>query len=59
MGNAKSDVDGDLSRSSSACWNQRRSNNGEAQDVHPTSELDGTAIQDLYGGDVRLVHHEH
>jgi zinc transport system ATP-binding protein len=28
-------------------------------DVHPTSELDGTAIQDLYGGDVRLVHHEH
>jgi zinc transport system ATP-binding protein len=28
-------------------------------DVHPTSELDGTAIQELYGGDVRLVHHEH
>jgi zinc transport system ATP-binding protein len=28
-------------------------------DVHPTSELDGTAIQDLYGGDVRLVHHDH
>jgi zinc transport system ATP-binding protein len=28
-------------------------------DVHPTSELDGTMIQDLYGGDVRLVHHDH
>jgi zinc transport system ATP-binding protein len=28
-------------------------------DVHPTSELDGTAIQELYGGEVRLVHHEH
>jgi len=28
-------------------------------DVHPTSELDGTAIRDLYGGEVRLVHHEH
>ena len=28
-------------------------------DVHPTSELDGTTIQNLYGGDVRLVHHEH
>jgi hypothetical protein len=28
-------------------------------DVHPTSELDGSAIQNLYGGEVRLVHHEH
>jgi zinc transport system ATP-binding protein len=28
-------------------------------DVHPTSQLDGTAIRELYGGDVRLVHHEH
>ena len=28
-------------------------------DVHPTSELDGSAIHDLYGGEVRLVHHEH
>jgi zinc transport system ATP-binding protein len=28
-------------------------------DCHPTSELDGGAIHDLYGGEVRLVHHEH
>lgn len=28
-------------------------------DVHPTSQLDGTAIHELYGGDVHLVHHEH
>jgi zinc transport system ATP-binding protein len=28
-------------------------------DFHPTSELDGGAIHDLYGGEVRLVHHEH
>jgi len=28
-------------------------------DVHPTSELDGSMIHDLYGGEVRLVHHEH
>jgi len=28
-------------------------------DVHPTSALDGAAIQKLYGGEVRLVHHDH
>jgi zinc transport system ATP-binding protein len=28
-------------------------------DVHPTSELDGSAIHRLYGGEVRLVHHDH
>lgn len=28
-------------------------------DVHPTSALDGRAIRDLYGGEMRLVHHEH
>jgi zinc transport system ATP-binding protein len=27
-------------------------------DVHPMSELDGAVIQRLYGGDVRLVHHD-
>ncbi len=27
-------------------------------DVHPTSGLDGKVIQELYGGDVRLVHHD-
>lgn len=26
--------------------------------LHPMSELDGTMIQQLYGGEVRLVHHE-
>jgi zinc transport system ATP-binding protein len=28
-------------------------------DVHPMSRLDGTMIQELYGGDVHLVHHDH
>ena len=28
-------------------------------DVHPTSELDGHAISELYGGPVRIVHHKH
>lgn len=28
-------------------------------ELHPTSELDGSMIADLYGGDVRLVHHGH
>jgi zinc transport system ATP-binding protein len=28
-------------------------------DVHPTSALDGATIQELYGGEVRLVHHDH
>jgi zinc transport system ATP-binding protein len=28
-------------------------------DVHPTSALDGDAIRNLYGGEVRLVHHDH
>ncbi|MCD4749160.1 MAG: ABC transporter ATP-binding protein [Thermoanaerobaculales bacterium] len=27
-------------------------------DVHPTSHLDGTMIQDLYGGEVQVVHHD-
>lgn len=28
-------------------------------DVHSTSQLDGRAIQELYGDEVRLVHHDH
>jgi zinc transport system ATP-binding protein len=28
-------------------------------DVHPMSSLDGAMIQELYGGEVRLVHHDH
>lgn len=28
-------------------------------DVHPTNQLDGTTIRDLYGGDVRMVRHDH
>ncbi len=28
-------------------------------ELHPTTELDGSMIADLYGGDVRLVHHGH
>lgn len=28
-------------------------------DVHPMSSLDGKMIQELYGGEVRLVHHDH
>jgi zinc transport system ATP-binding protein len=28
-------------------------------DVHPMSELDGAMIKELYGGEVRLVHHDH
>jgi zinc transport system ATP-binding protein len=27
--------------------------------IHPTSELTGTAIRDLYGGDMSLVRHDH
>lgn len=27
-------------------------------DVHPTSDLDGQVIHELYGGDFRLVHHD-
>ncbi|MBI9078009.1 MAG: ABC transporter ATP-binding protein [Desulfatibacillum sp.] len=27
--------------------------------VHPTSELDGTLIKEIYGGDCRLVRHDH
>ena len=27
--------------------------------AHPTSAVDGRIISELYGGDVRLVHHEH
>jgi len=27
--------------------------------VHPTSEITGEIIQDLYGGDLRIVHHGH
>jgi len=27
--------------------------------VHPTSELTGQVIQDIYGGDVRMVRHDH
>ena len=37
MGNAISEVDGDLSRTSSTCWNQRRSNIGEAQEETMTA----------------------
>ena len=28
-------------------------------DIHPTSELDGRTISDIYGGDVRMVRHNH
>jgi len=28
-------------------------------DVHPTSELDGNKIADIYGGEVRMVRHDH
>ncbi len=28
-------------------------------DVHPTAELDGRRISEIYGGDVRMVHHHH
>jgi zinc transport system ATP-binding protein len=28
-------------------------------DIHPTSALDGTRISEVYGGDVRMVHHDH
>ena len=28
-------------------------------DVHPTSALDGGTIRELYGGEMRFVHHEH
>lgn len=28
-------------------------------DVHPTSELDGSTIRELYGADVHAVHHAH
>lgn len=28
-------------------------------DVHPTSELDGRMVSEIYGGDVRMVHHQH
>ena len=28
-------------------------------DVHPTNLVDGTTIRELYGGDVRLVRHDH
>ncbi len=27
--------------------------------VHPTSELDGTMINEIYGGDLRMVRHDH
>lgn len=27
--------------------------------VHPTSEITGEVIRDLYGGDIRLVRHDH
>ncbi|HNX51959.1 MAG TPA: ATP-binding cassette domain-containing protein, partial [Thermoanaerobaculaceae bacterium] len=27
--------------------------------AHPTSAVDGHVISELYGGEVRLVHHEH
>lgn len=27
--------------------------------VHPTSDLDGTLISEIYGGDLRLVRHDH
>ncbi|MCW8984145.1 MAG: metal ABC transporter ATP-binding protein [Thermoanaerobaculales bacterium] len=28
-------------------------------DIHPTSALDGRAISDIYGGEVRMVRHDH
>jgi zinc transport system ATP-binding protein len=28
-------------------------------DIHPTSALDGRAISEIYGGDVRMVRHDH
>ena len=28
-------------------------------DVHPTNRLDGTTIRELYGGEVRMVRHDH
>jgi zinc transport system ATP-binding protein len=28
-------------------------------DIHPTSSLDGRAISEIYGGDVRMVRHDH
>jgi zinc transport system ATP-binding protein len=28
-------------------------------DVHPTNQLDGSTIRELYGGEVRLVRHDH
>ncbi len=28
-------------------------------DVHPTSELDGRRVSEIYGGDVRMVLHDH
>ena len=27
--------------------------------VHPTSELSGTMIRDIYGGDIRMIRHDH
>jgi len=27
--------------------------------VHPTSEITGEVIQEIYGGDVRMVRHDH
>lgn len=28
-------------------------------DVHPTAELDGRRVSEIYGGEVRMVHHHH
>ena len=28
-------------------------------DIHPTSSLDGRAISEIYGGEVRMVRHDH
>ena len=28
-------------------------------DVHPTAELDGRRVAEIYGGEVRMVHHHH
>jgi zinc transport system ATP-binding protein len=28
-------------------------------DVHPTSELDGRRVSEIYGGEVRMVLHDH
>ena len=28
-------------------------------DVHPTTELDGRLVSEIYGGEVRMVHHHH